>query len=107
MALLISIQDGLPSSSTLLRFGAVALVAWMLYGAALAIYRLYFSPISHFPGPKLAALTQYYESYYDLIVGGGGNFTRQIKKMHDEYGTVRWALRLWAPLTSFRPNRPH
>lgn len=64
------------------------MAARILYGAALAIYHLYISPISHIPGPKLAALTQYYESYYDLIAGGGGNFTRQIKKLHDEYGTV-------------------
>lgn len=107
MALLIPIQDGLSSSSTLLRFCALALAAWILYGAALAICRLYFSPISHIPGPKLAAMTQYYESYYDLIVGGGGNFTRQIKKMHDEYGTIH-SLRVGQTgLTSFRPNRPH
>ena len=88
MALLITIQDGVPSSLTLLRSCILALAAWILYGAALVIYRLYFSPISYIPGPKLAALTQYYESYYDLIAGGGGNFTRQIKKLHDEYGTV-------------------
>lgn len=93
MALLIPIQDGLSSSSTLLRFCALALVSWILYGAALAIFRLYFSPISHIPGPKLAAMTQYYESYYDLIVGGGGNFTRQIKKIHDKYGTVHQSRR--------------
>lgn len=107
MALRISIQDGLSSSSAFLRFGVVALVASMLYGAALAIYRLYFSPIAHFPGPKLAALTQYYETYYDVIAGGGGNFTRQIKKMHDEYGISNRSPRPRTLLTSTRPNRSH
>lgn len=31
-----------------------ALACYTIYGA---IWRLYFSPIAHFPGPKLAALT--------------------------------------------------
>jgi hypothetical protein len=32
-------------------------VAALAYTAALAVYRIYFHPISHIPGPKLAALT--------------------------------------------------
>lgn len=31
-----------------------SVVVWTIYGA---VYRLYLSPISSFPGPKLAALT--------------------------------------------------
>jgi hypothetical protein len=60
----------------------------LLYTASLVFYRLYWSPLAKFPGPKLAAATQWYETYYELISGGGGNFTRQIKKMHDKYGIV-------------------
>ena len=102
MALLLPIQDDLSSSSTLLRFCLLALAAWILYGAILAIYRLYFSPIAHFPGPKLAAITQYYESYYDLIAGGGGNFTRQIKKLHDDYGIAHRCPRRPNPFNIFQ-----
>lgn len=69
-------------------FFGLAVSALILYGTAVAIRRLCLSPIACIPGPKLAALTQYYETYYDLISGGGGNFTRRIKKMHDDYGML-------------------
>lgn len=74
------------SRSSFVLISALALIAFLAYTVALAVYRLYLSPLAKFPGPKLAALSQYYETYYELISGGGGNFTRRIKKMHDTYG---------------------
>lgn len=68
------------------KIAAVSFTTLLFYTAGLVIYRLYLSPLAKFPGPKLAAATQYYEIYYDIISGGGGNFTRQIKKMHEKYG---------------------
>ena len=50
----------------------------------LAVYRLYGSPIAKFPGPKLAALTFWYEFYYDVIKQG--QYTWEIGRMHDKYG---------------------
>ena len=60
------------------------LVLCLTYGVALAIYRLYFSPLAKFPGPRLAALTSWYEFYYDCVKRG--RFTWDIKNMHDRYG---------------------
>lgn len=49
-----------------------------------AAYRLYLSPLAKFPGPKLAALTSWYEFYYDYFERG--RFTWKIKELHAQYG---------------------
>ena len=56
------------------------------YGLVLAIYRLYFSPLSKFPGPKVAAATAWYEFYYDCIKHG--RYTFEVKEMHRKYGMM-------------------
>jgi hypothetical protein len=63
-----------------------ALVGIIAYTAALAVYRLYFSPLAGFPGSKLAAVTGWYETYYQLLKDGGGQFTFKIAKWHEQYG---------------------
>lgn len=71
---------------------------WLLLpGAAIlliirSIYRLYFHPLSHIPGPKLAAMTHLYEFYYDVCTPGGGRFLFQIEKLHRKYGTLSYAI---------------
>lgn len=49
-----------------------------------AIYRLYFHPLSKFPGPKLASVTHLYEFYYDVV--RKGRYLWEIEKMHEQYG---------------------
>ena len=56
----------------------------LLYILGGAIYRLYLSPIAGFPGPKLAALTYWYEGYYDIIKTG--SYVFEIERMHHKYG---------------------
>lgn len=61
----------------------VILVAslYLIYGIA---WRLLWSPIAKFPGPKLAAVTLWYEFYYDVIKNG--RYMWEIEKMHEKYG---------------------
>lgn len=61
-----------------------AFISWLVYLFSLALYRLYFSPIAHFPGPKLAALSKWYEIYFEVVKRG--QFTFQIQKLHQKYG---------------------
>lgn len=64
---------------------AVAVVGLSaLYTVSLTIQRLFFSPIAKFPGSKLAAVTSWYELYYDVI--HKGKYLFEIEKMHDKYG---------------------
>lgn len=80
-----SLLDIVPMETT--RFIVVVfLICSILYVVALAVHRLYLSPLAKFPGPKLAALTQWYEIYYDVFKNGGGQFTFEIKRMHEKYG---------------------
>lgn len=50
-----------------------------------ALYRLYFGPLAKIPGPKLAALTGYYEAYYNVK---GGQFLFKIQELHQKHGAI-------------------
>jgi hypothetical protein len=60
--------------------------AVMIYSIALVLYRLFFAPLACIPGPKLAAITGWYETYYEVFQKLGGQYTFRIKEMHKEYG---------------------
>ncbi|KAJ5570099.1 Cytochrome P450 [Penicillium hispanicum] len=49
------------------------------------LYRLYFHPLSHFPGPKLAAATTLYRAYYQMI--RDGDHVAQWTRLHEKYGS--------------------
>lgn len=58
-----------------------SLIGYTIYGA---IWRLYISPVAHFPGPFFAALTFWNEFYYDVYLGG--KYTWKIAEYHERYG---------------------
>ena len=62
----------------------LVIAAVVVYFIGLAVYRLILHPLSRFPGPKLAALTRYYEAYFDLI--RNGQYTFKIAELHKRYG---------------------
>ncbi|KAK6844451.1 hypothetical protein PG995_014561 [Apiospora arundinis] len=69
----------------LLSWPSIATIA-VIYFSTLSIYRLFFHPLARFPGPKLAAITRYYEAYYDLI--RNGQYTFKIAELHKKYGPI-------------------
>jgi len=61
--------------------GAIATVLWLI---GIVVYRLLLHPLAKFPGRKLAALTTWYEGYYDIV--HKGRYLWQIEEMHKKYG---------------------
>lgn len=66
--------------------GATIILCCVLsYRVLLVLYRLSpVHPLHKFPGPKLAAASYLYELWFDLIKGG--QYTFEIKRLHDTYG---------------------
>ncbi|KAK3318817.1 cytochrome P450 [Apodospora peruviana] len=66
----------------------LSISAWSAAGylAYLVLYRCFLSPLARLPGPKLAALTSWYECYYD--VAKSAQYVFKIKEMHAEYGPI-------------------
>lgn len=86
-----------------------ALTAYLL---GLAIYRLFFSPLAraNIPGPKLGALSKFYEAYYEIVKKGQLSF--KLDELHERYGTTIvfcpvscWLTEDEAPLSASPPRR--
>ncbi|KAI9766654.1 MAG: hypothetical protein M1839_004794 [Geoglossum umbratile] len=71
-------------ASLLLYLPALALV----WAAGVVVYRYYFHPLAHIPGPKIAAVTYLYSFYFNALIGNGGQLYRQVEELHRKYGPV-------------------
>ncbi|KIY72726.1 cytochrome P450 [Cylindrobasidium torrendii FP15055 ss-10] len=67
-------------------FGFV--IALVAYTVALAFYRIYFHPLHAYPGPRLAAASDLYHFYFDMISRGGGDLVNHLEELHAIYGPV-------------------
>jgi hypothetical protein len=69
---------------TLLQVIETTIALALLATVGEAIRRLYFHPLAHIPGPKLAALTWWYEFYFDQIQRS--RYVFQVQELHKQYG---------------------
>lgn len=60
-------------------------IVFVLLGSVV-FHRIFLHPLARYPGPKLAAVTRWYEGYYDVIQNG--QYTFKIKELHQIYGEI-------------------
>ncbi|KAI0143700.1 cytochrome P450 [Xylariaceae sp. FL1272] len=65
---------------------SAAVVSFTLIPLTITIYRITLHPLAQFPGPKFAAITRYYEGYYDVVKNG--QYTHKIARLHENYGPI-------------------
>ncbi|KAF2269195.1 putative cytochrome P450 [Lojkania enalia] len=58
----------------------------VLYAVFLVIYRLFFHPLSDVPGPWYAAISTFYEFWWDCLESG--RYWTKIREMHQKYGPI-------------------
>ncbi|ROV89865.1 hypothetical protein VPNG_10245 [Cytospora leucostoma] len=80
------VANVLPACLPWTAWGILSTSILTAYLGQLVFRRLYTGPISHIPGPKLAALTWLYEFYYDVVLGG--QYTFKIIELHKQYGPI-------------------
>jgi hypothetical protein len=64
--------------------GLFVLGLLFIHRLGVVAYRLFFSPLAGFPGPKLAAASNLYEQYFNFIKTG--SYVFKVAELHDIYG---------------------
>jgi hypothetical protein len=68
----------------LLQVAAWLTIAWAGYSLLEVIYNVFFHPLAKFPGPWWAGASYLPELYFDVFKGG--QYFKQVEKMHSRYG---------------------
>ena len=71
---------------TIWPLAALAASSFSLYVILLYTYRLTLHPLAKYPGPRLAAVTFWFEFYHDFF--RGGQYLFRIRDMHAKYGHI-------------------
>ncbi|TVY33645.1 Cytochrome P450 monooxygenase [Lachnellula subtilissima] len=71
---------------TLIQVLGTTVVLSLLLAVAEAVRRVYIHPLAHIPGPRLAAITWWYEFYFDVIQPS--IFVFKIQELHKQYGPI-------------------
>lgn len=66
---------------------ALVVAGAVAYSMHNVISSLMLHPLANIPGPKYAAITGYYQFYYDVI--RRGRFPWKLKLLHQKYGAVQ------------------
>ncbi len=65
---------------------ASAVLAVVISTVIVVLKRLVFHPLARFPGPKVAAVTWWYMTYYEVFMDGA--FVEHLEELHELYGTT-------------------
>ena len=80
---------------SLLSLSLRSVILLFVYSICKYVYRLTLHPLSKFPGPKYAAVSNLYGGYFDLVTDQ--SYVEKIRKLHEQYGPI---VRAW-------PNQLH
>jgi hypothetical protein len=75
--------ESYPSLSKAVIYAAMLIPPYVAY---VVVYRLFFHPLAQIPGPKLAALTFFYQTYYSFK--DGSRFYKKVGLLHKKYGPI-------------------
>ena len=74
-----------PTSQLLLKGPLYVLLAWLGATVWEGVYNIFNSPLAEFPGPKLAAASAWYQTYYEVF--RRESWIDVLERLHKQYGT--------------------
>ena len=79
---------GLTSVVSFTRQGAAwLLLPWVAYIAVKAVYNLYFHPLVKYPGPSLAAASDWWQVYIEVFAAR--SLSEELWNLHQQYGAYQ------------------